>query len=46
MIGRAAARKLDPVRRNTFDNTRLMVHYTAVQGILAVVIANAPRLAA
>jgi cytochrome c oxidase subunit I+III len=48
MIGytlvRATAGKLDSVRRTTFDNTRLMLHYTAAQGVLGVLIMNAPRL--
>ena len=35
---------LDARRRSTFDNTWLMWHFTAAQGLLLLAIVHAPRL--
>jgi cytochrome c oxidase subunit I+III len=43
-VARILAGLLDARRRNTFDNTRLMWHYTVVQGIVALAVMQAPRL--
>jgi cytochrome c oxidase subunit I+III len=36
---------LDATRRNTFDNTRIMWYYSAAQGLIALAVLAAPRLA-
>jgi cytochrome c oxidase subunit I+III len=43
-IARALAGMVDATRRNTFDNTRLMWHYTVVQGLIALAVMHAPRM--
>ncbi|WP_129645394.1 cytochrome c oxidase subunit I [Peristeroidobacter agariperforans] len=49
MIGFTVARlslgMIDSVRRNVFDNTRIMSYYCAAQGIVALVVMHSPRLA-
>jgi cytochrome c oxidase subunit I+III len=35
---------IDNVRRNTFDNTRLMWHYTVAQGLIALAVMHSPRV--
>jgi cytochrome c oxidase subunit I+III len=48
MAGYTAARSwaglLDPERRSAFDCTRLLWHYTVVQGLFALAVMHAPRL--
>jgi cytochrome c oxidase subunit I+III len=36
---------IDSVRRNVFDNTRIMWYYCAVQGVTALLVMHSPRLA-
>ncbi len=36
---------IDSVRRNVFDNTRIMWYYCAVQGVIALLVMHSPRLA-
>jgi cytochrome c oxidase subunit I+III len=43
-LARNLAGMIDARRRNTFDNTQLMWHYTAVQGALALAVMQMPRL--
>jgi cytochrome c oxidase subunit I+III len=43
-IARAFAGMVDATRRNTFDNTRLMWHYTVAQGLIALAVMHAPRV--
>lgn len=43
-IARSLAGMIDAVRRNTFDNTRLMWHYTVVQGLIALAVMHSPRV--
>ncbi|HEX2492866.1 MAG TPA: cytochrome c oxidase subunit I [Steroidobacter sp.] len=43
-IARLWAGKLNAVRRGVFDNLRLVQHYTAAQGLLALLVLHAPRL--
>jgi cytochrome c oxidase subunit I+III len=43
-IARAMAGLIDDTRRNTFDNTRLMWHYTVAQGVVAFCVMHAPRI--
>jgi cytochrome c oxidase subunit I+III len=38
-LAKLAARKLDGVRRQTFDNTMLVWHYSVAQGLIALAIA-------
>jgi cytochrome c oxidase subunit I+III len=49
MAGYTLARRwaglLDARRRNTFDNTRIMAYYSAVQAIIALLVVHSPRLA-
>jgi cytochrome c oxidase subunit I+III len=45
-LARSWAGLLDAERRVTFDSTRLMWHYTAAQGLIALAIMHAPRLVA
>jgi cytochrome c oxidase subunit I+III len=42
-LARQWAGLLDAVRRNTFDNTRIMWFYCAAQGLIALLVVNAPR---
>ncbi len=44
-LARAWAGKLDAVRRNTFDNTRIMWYFCAAQALLGLVVLHAPRIA-
>lgn len=37
---------VDSVRRNVFDNTRIMWYYCAAQGVIALLVMHSPRLAA
>jgi cytochrome c oxidase subunit I+III len=43
-IARTASGLIDNVRRNTFDNTRLMWHYTVAQGLIALAVMHSPRV--
>ncbi len=43
-IARLIAGLLDDRRRNTFDNTRLMWHYSVAQGVVALAVLQVPRL--
>jgi cytochrome c oxidase subunit I+III len=36
---------IDSVRRNVFDNTRIMWYYCAAQGLIALLVMHSPRLA-
>jgi cytochrome c oxidase subunit I+III len=36
---------IDSVRRNVFDNTRIMWYYSAAQGLIALAVMHSPRLA-
>jgi cytochrome c oxidase subunit I+III len=46
LVTRMAARKLDGVRRVTFDNTALLWHYTVGQGLLGLLLVHGfPRVA-
>ncbi|HEX7113547.1 MAG TPA: cbb3-type cytochrome c oxidase subunit I [Steroidobacter sp.] len=45
-LARSWAGLLDHARRSTFDNVRLVWHYTVAQGILALLLTQLPRLAA
>ncbi|MDY6945813.1 MAG: cbb3-type cytochrome c oxidase subunit I [Pseudomonadota bacterium] len=36
---------IDSVRRNVFDNTRIMWYYCAAQGVIALLVMHSPRLA-
>jgi cytochrome c oxidase subunit I+III len=36
---------IDSVRRNVFDNTRIMWYYSAAQGLIALMVMHSPRLA-
>jgi cytochrome c oxidase subunit I+III len=42
-LARAMARMLDSTRRSTFDNTRLMWHYTVAQGLVALAVMQSPQ---
>jgi cytochrome c oxidase subunit I+III len=42
-LARQIAGKLDAVRRNTFDNTRIMWYFSAVQALVALAIIHTPR---
>ncbi|MGH8176398.1 MAG: cytochrome c oxidase subunit I [Steroidobacter sp.] len=44
-LARSWSGRLSAVRRSTFDNTRLMWHYTSAQGLIALTVMNAPRFA-
>ncbi len=45
VIARALARKVDAVRRVSFDNARLFWHYTVAQGVVGVALVHGfPRL--
>ena len=44
-LARMWARRLDAQRRNTFDNTRILWMYCAAQGLIALGVLHAPRLA-
>jgi heme/copper-type cytochrome/quinol oxidase subunit 3 len=47
VLARAAAGRVDPVRRVTFDNARLFWHYTVAQTLVGIVLVHAfPRLIA
>jgi cytochrome c oxidase subunit I+III len=35
---------IDAVRRNVFDNTRIMYYYCAAQGVIALLVMHSPRL--
>jgi cytochrome c oxidase subunit I+III len=41
---RLAAGLLDHVRRNTFDNTKIMWYYSTGQGVIALLVLNLPRI--
>jgi cytochrome c oxidase subunit I+III len=43
-MARAGAGLVDSVRRNVFDNTRIMWHYSVVQGLIVLVVGQTPRL--
>jgi cytochrome c oxidase subunit I+III len=48
MAGYTLARRwaglLSADRRNTFDNTRIMVYYSAAQAVVALAVSLAPRI--
>jgi cytochrome c oxidase subunit I+III len=44
-LARAWTGKLDIVRRNTFDNTKIMWYYSAAQALIALCVMHAPRFA-
>jgi cytochrome c oxidase subunit I+III len=39
-LARQAAGRLDAARRATFDNTALLLHYTALQGVVAIAVTH------
>lgn len=43
-IARNRAGRLDAVRRNVFDNTRIMWYFSAAQAIVALAVMHAPRM--
>ena len=43
-IARNLRGMIDTTRRNTFDNTRLMWHYTVAQGVITLAVMQVPRL--
>jgi cytochrome c oxidase subunit I+III len=43
-LARSWAGLLDRERRNTFDNTRVMWHYSVAQALVALVVMHAPRV--
>lgn len=43
-LARSFAGRLSSTRRATFDNTRLMWHYAAVQSLVSIAVVNSPRL--
>jgi cytochrome c oxidase subunit I+III len=43
-IARSLAGRLDAVRRNTFDNTRIFWDFSVVQALIALVAIQLPRL--
>jgi cytochrome c oxidase subunit I+III len=43
-IARVLAGMVDRIRRNTFDNTRLMGYYTIAQGLFALLVMHTPRV--
>jgi cytochrome c oxidase subunit I+III len=45
-LARSAAHLVDATRRNTFDNTRIFWYYCVAQALVAIIVLNAPRLAA
>jgi cytochrome c oxidase subunit I+III len=45
-LARSAARLVDAVRRNTFDNTRIFWYYCAAQALATIGVLHAPRFAA
>ena len=42
-VVRAWAGMIDATRRNVFDNTRIMWYYSAVQGLIALLVLQSPR---
>jgi len=43
-IARNLVGMIDTRRRNTFDNTALMWHYSVAQGVIALMVMQVPRL--
>ncbi|HWK50401.1 MAG TPA: cbb3-type cytochrome c oxidase subunit I, partial [Steroidobacter sp.] len=43
-MARVSLGLIDSVRRNVFDNTRIMAYYCAAQGIIALLVMHSPRL--
>lgn len=46
VLARSAAKKLDGVRRQTFDCTMLLWHYSVIQGLVGLAVVHLfPRVA-
>jgi cytochrome c oxidase subunit I+III len=42
-LARCFAGHVDCVRRNTFDNTRIMWHFSAAQALVSLIVIHSPR---